>query len=87
MVNVSLDGAKRQKVEAFGSSGHAIIGEHETTLVSRCDLDISTKQILATSSRINVKGNFVIELQLKTLLIVHEVMNVFEELKKELIGI
>ncbi len=85
MVSVSLDGAKRQKVEAFGSSGHAIIGEHETKLVSGCDLDLSKKQLLATSSRINVKGNFVIELQLKTLLIVHDIMNVFEELKKELI--
>jgi hypothetical protein len=87
MVNVSLVGAKRQKVEAFGSSGHAIIGEHETKLVLAHDLDLSTKQLPTTSSRINVKGNFVIELQLKSLLIVHEVMNVFEKLKKNLIGI
>lgn len=77
MVNVSLARAKQQKVEAFGSSGHAIIGEPETKFVLGCDLDLSTKQLLATSSRINVKGNFFIELQLKSLLIVHEVMNVF----------
>jgi hypothetical protein len=62
MINVSLDGAKRQKVEVFGSSDHAIIGEHETKLVLGCDLDLSTKQLPTTSSRINVKGNFVIEL-------------------------
>jgi ABC-type tungstate transport system substrate-binding protein len=80
-------GQNNKKVEAFGSSGHAIIGEHETKLVLGCDLDLSTKQLPTTSSRINVKGNFVIELQLKSLLIVHEVMNVFEELKTKLIGI
>jgi len=55
------------------------------------NLDLSTKQIPPTSSIISLEGSFVIESNLKSIMIPKEIMGkylvVVEKLKKKLIGI
>lgn len=68
--NISSNGAKQQRVGTLGSSCHATIEEHELG----CNLDLSTKQIPPTSSTISVEGSFIIELDLKSIMIPQEIV-------------
>jgi hypothetical protein len=87
MVDVSLDGAKWQRVRTFGSSGHVAIEGLELG----CDLDLSTKQIPPTSFIVSVKGSFVIKLDMKSIMIPWKIMGKYlvtiEKLKRKLIEI
>ncbi len=79
--NVPSNGAKWQRVGTFGSSCHATIKEPELGY----NLDLSTKQIPPTSSTISVEGSFIIELDLKSIMIPQEIVGkylvVVEKLK------
>jgi hypothetical protein len=64
------NGAKRQKVGTFGSSGHVTIKEPKLGY----DLDLSIEKIPPTSCTISVEGSFVIQLDLKSITIPQEIM-------------
>jgi hypothetical protein len=65
MAEVPSNGAKQQRVGTFGCSGHATIEEPKLG----CDLGLSTKKIPPTSFTISVEGSYIIELNLKSIMI------------------